>query len=159
MNDLVQKTGFFLRADILLIAFAMYASFWIRFDGIIPAKFASNLKYYILFALAIKLGFLLYYDLNGISWRFFSPRDLMKLFRAVTLSLVSLGFLLFFLKTYLPFKEFPRSILLLDYFFTMGFIGSLSISKRAIREYRFRTEKLAKGKSRVLIIGAGSAVE
>lgn len=154
-----KRRAFFLVADILLIGFAMYASFWIRFEGNIPANYLPNLKYYILLSLVLKLGFLLLYDLHGISWRFFSLRDMMKLFRAVTLSSVSLGLLLFFLKTYAPFRGFPRSILLLDYFFTMGFIGSLRISKRAIREFRIRTEKLARGKSRVLIIGAGSAGE
>jgi hypothetical protein len=53
-------------ADIILIAFSIYASFWIRFDEIIPEKYLPNLRCYILLVLAVKLGFLVYYDLNGI---------------------------------------------------------------------------------------------
>jgi FlaA1/EpsC-like NDP-sugar epimerase len=154
-----KRRAFFLSADILLIAFAMYASFWIRFDGKIPYEFSRYLREYIILALAVKLGFLMYYGMYGISWRFFSLGDLLKLFRAVTLSSVSLGLLLFFLKTYAPFIVFPRSIILLDYIFTMGFIGTLRISKRALREFWIRTDKLSKGRTRILIIGAGSAGE
>lgn len=150
---------FFLFADVTLIILAMYVSFWIRFDWTIPAKFTGNLKYYIAMALIIKLSLLIYYNLYSISWRFFSLGDLIKLFKAVSISSVSLGLLLFLFKPYEPFKEFPRSVLLLDYIFTMGLVSLLRISKRAIREYQFKTEKLIEGKSRVLIIGAGQAGE
>ena len=34
---------FFVAADSLIIAAAMYVSFWLRFDGAIPAVYASNL--------------------------------------------------------------------------------------------------------------------
>jgi FlaA1/EpsC-like NDP-sugar epimerase len=154
-----KRRAFFLVADILLIAFSMYVSFWIRFDGKIPYEFSRYLWEYIILALAVKLGFLMYYDMYGISWRFFSLGDLLKLFRAVILSSVSLGLLLFFLKPYTPFRGFPRSVLLLDYIFTMGFIGTLRISKRALWEFRIRTDKPSKGRTRILIIGAGSAGE
>ena len=80
LRDLLKTTmfkrrAFFLVADIFLIAFSMYASFWIRFDGIIREKYLPNLKYYILLVLAVKRGFLVYYDLYGISMRFFSLRE------------------------------------------------------------------------------------
>ena len=154
-----KRRAFFLVADILLIAFSMYASFWIRFDGKIPYEFSHYLREYIILALVVKLGFLTYFGMYGISWRFFGLSDLLKLLRAVTLSSVSMGLLLFFLKSYAPFMGFPRSIILLDYIFTIGLIGTLRISKRALREFWIGTEKQAKGKSKVLIIGAGSAGE
>ncbi|MGB2964899.1 MAG: nucleoside-diphosphate sugar epimerase/dehydratase, partial [Anaerolineales bacterium] len=153
-----RRTVFFL-ADIFLIAFAMYASFWIRFDGNIPEIFFANLKYYILLVLAIKLGFLMYYNMYDISWRFFSLRESLNLFKAIALSSVSLGLLLFFLKTYAPFREFPRSVILLDFIFSLIFISALRISKRALRENLMRTGSQSKGRTRILIIGAGSAGE
>lgn len=51
-----KRRAFFLPADIFLIGFAMYASFWVRFDGNIPEKYLPNLRYYILLALVVKLG-------------------------------------------------------------------------------------------------------
>ena len=154
-----KRRAFFLLADSLLIAFSMYAAFWIRFDGRVPYESSRYLGEYIILALAVKLVFFMYYGMYGISWRFFSLGDLLKLFRAGTLSSVSLGLLLFFLKSYAPFSGFPRSILILDYFLTMGFIGILRISKRVLREFWIRTDKISRDKTRILIIGAGSAGE
>ncbi len=154
-----KRRAFFLLSDIILIAFSMYASFWIRFDGNIPENFLVSLKYYIPLALAIKLGFLIYFGQYNIFWRFFSLRNLIKLFNAIILSSLSFGIMLFFLKTYEPFMGFPRSIILLDFIFTMGFLGTLRISKRALQEYKIRIQRLRKGNTRILIIGAGSAGE
>lgn len=154
-----KRRAFFLLSDIILIAFSMYASFWIRFDGDIPGNFVVNLKYYILLSLAMKLGFLIYFGQYNIFWRFFSLRNLIKLSNAIILSSLSLSLLLFFLKTSTPFMNFPRSVILLDFIFTIGFLGTVRISKRALQEYRIRIQKVKKGETRILIIGAGSAGE
>jgi len=154
-----KRRAFFLFSDIILIAFSMYASFWIRFDGNIPEEFTVNLKYYIPLALATKLGFLIYFGQYNIFWRFFSLRNLIKLSNAIMLSSLSFGLILFFLKTYTPFMNFPRSIILLDFIFTLGFLSTVRISKRALQEYRIRIQRLKKGNTRILIIGAGSAGE
>lgn len=154
-----KRRAFFLLADVVLIVFSVYASFWIRFDRNIPENYIINLKYYILLALGIKLGFLIYSRLYNISWRFFSLRDLIRLSNTIILSSLTLGLLLFFLKPYKPFMGFPRSVVLLDFIFTIGFLSTIRISKRAIQEYRIRIQKDKKGDTRVLIIGAGSAGE
>jgi len=154
-----KRRTFFLLSDIIFISFSMYASFWIRFDGIIPEEYIVNLKYYILLALAIKLGYQIFFRLYNISWRFFSLRDLIKLIRTIILSSLTLGILLFFLKTYKPFIGFPRSVVLLDFILTMGFLGTIRISKRVFQEYRIKILGLHKGNTRTIIIGAGSAGE
>ncbi|MDH4270633.1 MAG: polysaccharide biosynthesis protein [Candidatus Aminicenantes bacterium] len=154
-----KRKAFFLIADIILIILSIYASFWLRFDGQIPAYFASYLWLYFLMALAIKTGFLAYHGLYAISWRFFSLLELLNLLRAMTLSSLTMGLLLFLLKTYPPFTKFPRSILLLDFIISGALIAALRISKRAVREYSVGTERRSKGKTRILIIGAGAAGE
>jgi FlaA1/EpsC-like NDP-sugar epimerase len=50
-------------------------------------------------------------------------------------------------------------VLLVDYVFTFGLIGSLRISKRAAKEYLNKAGRLSQGKMKILIIGAGSAGE
>lgn len=154
-----KRRAFFLFADIILISFSMYVSFWIRFDGNIPENYIINLKYYILLALAIKLLSILYFGQYNIFWRFFSLRNLVKLSNAIVLSSLVLGLMLFFLRIYEPFIGFPRSVVLLDFIFTLGFLGTIRISKRAVQEFRIRIQGQNKGDIRVLIIGAGSAGE
>jgi FlaA1/EpsC-like NDP-sugar epimerase len=50
-------------------------------------------------------------------------------------------------------------VLLLDYIFTFGLIGSLRISKRVAKEYLNKTGKQRRGRTKILIIGAGGAGE
>ena len=88
---MLKRRTFFLLSDAALIAASMFASFWVRFDGVIPEVYAANLKYYIAIALAVKLIILLVHDMYDVSWRFFGLKDLLKLFSAVTLSSIVLG--------------------------------------------------------------------
>jgi FlaA1/EpsC-like NDP-sugar epimerase len=66
---------------------------------------------------------------------------------------------LFLLKGSLPFKAFPRSILISDYILSLLLLGSLRISKRVYLEGIKRTLRLDTEKRRVLVIGAGHAGE
>lgn len=154
-----KRKAFFLAADMILIVVSIYGSFWMRFGGAVPFNFRENLVYYSLLALAVKLPFFGFFNLYNISWRFFSLRESLKLFQALTLSSLTFGLLLFFLKTRPAFVTFPRSILLLDYIFSMGLIGTLRISKRVVREFSFRINKEMRNRTKILIIGAGSTGE
>lgn len=154
-----KRRAFFVLTDFLLIASSMYISFWLRFDGDIPARYIQNLGVYILFAAAIKMSLIALYGLYNISWRFFSLKELLKLFRAVTIAILLMAIGFFFLRTIPVFNEMPRSVLLLDFNFTFGLLGILRISKRAYLEYRLRRSGLMQARSKVLIIGAGNAGE
>jgi len=59
----------------------------------------------------------------------------------------------------MPFKGFPRSILLLDYIISLFLIGSLRISKRIFLEGFRSNFKLRKERIRILVVGAGDAGE
>lgn len=147
-------------ADVLLIVLSLYISFWLRFDGDIPGEYLKNLRYYFLLALLIKIFMLIVNGVYNISWRFFGLKDFLKLFGAVTMSsIVMTIFLFFFFKTYRAFQGFPRSVVLVDYIFTLGLIGTLRISKRGVREYLNKTGRLKRGRTSILIIGAGRAGE
>jgi FlaA1/EpsC-like NDP-sugar epimerase len=151
---LLKRRLFFLASDAALIAGSLYVSFWLRFDGAIPAVYAVNLKYYIAIALAIKLTILLVHDMYDVSWRFFGLKDLLKLFSGVTLSSLVLFLAAHFYKGSPFFPTLPRSVVLVDYLLTLGSIGVLRISKRAIIEYMGKSRKLRQGRARVLIVRA-----
>jgi FlaA1/EpsC-like NDP-sugar epimerase len=155
----LKRRAFFVSVDMILIAGSLYASFLLRFDGTIPNEFLRNFRYYIPLVLIVKLSSLFSFGMYNISWRFFGLKELTSLFGAVSLSSLGMAIFLFFFKTYAPFQGFPRSVLLLDYIFTLGFIGILRISKRAAKEYLNKAGRLSRGKMKILIIGAGNAGE
>jgi len=152
-----KRRVFFLIMDTFLISLSLYISFWMRFDGGIPSQYLSNFRYYIPLVLILKLCLLFFNGMYNISWRFFGLKESIKLFSAVSLSSFGMAIFLFFFKSYAPFQGFPRSVLLVDYIFTLSFIGTLRISKRAVREYINKAERLRLGRIKTLIIGAGSA--
>ncbi len=154
-----KRRAFFFLSDIVLLTTAAYLSFWLRFEGKIPSHYVNSIKFYVLLALIVKISFLAFYGLFSISWRFFSLRELMNLFKAMTLASLSIGLVLFLLKPYSPFRGFPRSVLFIDFIISTGLISLLRISKRAILERTIGPELKSRGKIRTLIVGAGSAGE
>lgn len=157
----IKRRLFFFVSDIIFISFSMYAAFWLRYNGVLPPESTKPLVYYILLALVIKLTFLVYFNLYDISWRFVGMEELIKIFKALSISTIFLGMTLFFLRVYSPFKDFPfpRSTILIDYTISFLLIGSLRISRRLILEGIKSPFKSSEEKIKVLIYGAGGAGE
>jgi len=153
----LKRLAFFLLADSLLIAFSLYVSFWLRFDGAIPAEYILKFPAYLGLALVVKISFLAAFGMYKVSWRFFGLSDFVKLIAAVStaslvLALIYLGF-----RTRVPFAGFPRAVMLADYVVTLGALGVLRISKRAVIEYISKSGRMRHGRTRILIVGAGDA--
>ena len=166
LNGIFKKTifkrrAFFFISDTILISFSMYTSFWLRFNGVIPDQFMKTLPYFILLSLFLKLAFLVFFNLYDISWSFVSLKELTNVLKALSLGSLALGMSLFLLRTSIPFNAspFPRSILLVDYIFSLILIGSLRISKRVLKEGLKSTLKMKEEKNKILIVGAGDAGE
>jgi FlaA1/EpsC-like NDP-sugar epimerase len=152
-----ERRGLFFLADSLLISFSLYVSFWLRFDGAIPADFVRKFPFYFGLALIVKISLLAVFGMYSISWRFFGLRDLRKLIGAISIASIGLGAIYLVFHYRGPFSGFPRSVMLADYVITLGFLGALRISKRAVIEYFSKSGKMRRGRSPVLIIGAGEA--
>ena len=136
----------------------MYVSFWLRFNGNIPDNFIRALPYFVLLSLILKLFFLIMFNLYDISWRFVSINELVRVLKALSLSSLTLGMVLYLGRTIIP-SPFPRSILFVDFIFSLILIGFLRISKRVITEGFKDTLKLKKEKKLTLVVGGGSAGE
>ena len=168
IDSVLKKSAFKRRlflfvSDIIFISFSIYASFWLRYNGVLPPNSARPILYYILLALIIKLSFLVLFNLYNISWRFVGMGELIKLFKALSISSFFLGMALFFLRVYPPFIKpglpFPRSTLIIDFIICSFLIGSIRISKRVILEGLKSPFKGKEEKVKVLIYGAGGAGE
>ncbi len=162
-ESVLKRRIFFITADIIFISFSIYASFWLRYNGVLPPGSAKPLLYYILLALIIKLSFLILFNLYDISWSFFGIAELIKMFKALSVGSFFFGMVLFFLRVYPPFIEpglpFPRSTLIIDFIICSSLIGFLRISKRIFSEGVKAPFKGKEKKIRVLIYGAGGAGE
>lgn len=156
MTPFKRRELFFL-ADLLLISFSLYASFWLRFDGAIPADFVRKFPFYFGLALIVKISFLAIFGMYSVSWRFFGLRDLRKFIGAVSVASISLGAVYIGFRYRGPFSGFPRAVMLADYIITLGVLGALRISKRVVIEYFSKSGKMRRGRSPVLIVGAGEA--
>jgi FlaA1/EpsC-like NDP-sugar epimerase len=154
-----KRRAFFFISDLLLISLVLYASFWLRFNGLIPAQFKQSMHYYIPLALLSKMTFLMLFNLYDISWRFVSLKEIIRLLKALSLGSLVLGVLFFLLKPYIQFIGFPRSILFIDYILSIILIGLLRISKRLFVEGFKNAWKLTEEKTKILIVGAGNGGE
>ena len=152
----VKRAIFFLVVDAILISLSIYVAFLLRFDGQIPSNYLANFWVFILLALVAKIPILYLQKLYRISWSYVSIQELLSVFKGVTYGSLLLGTALFILKEVHIFMGFPRSVLFIDYFFTLILIGGFRSAKRVWLQFvkRFPVEG-----RRTLIIGAGDAGE
>jgi len=161
-NPVIRRRLFFLSFDALFISFSIYASFWLRYNGVLPEGSGKPLFYYILLAFVIKMTALILFNLYDISWRFVSIDDLIQLLKALSIGSLFFGMTMFILRVYPPFVDtlpFPRSTIFIDFIISSFLIGSFRISKRVISEGLKSAFKSGEEKIRVLIYGAGGAGE
>lgn len=152
-----KRRAFFLLFDLIIIAFSLYASFWLRFEGQIPQQYIDKYPFYLVTAILVKISFLYLFGMYNFSWRFFGVLDLARLITAafVSSSILATIFLLNRMNAYIG--GMPRSVLLMDFIIAFSLMMVLRVSKRIFKEYLSKKSKLEKAKSRILIIGAGEA--
>jgi FlaA1/EpsC-like NDP-sugar epimerase len=143
-------------ADAVLIAFAYYLSFRLRFlenAGGVPERYGEMLWGSIVF---VVLGTVLALAAFGVYekwWRYFRLQDFAALVKATAVSTLILLIALYLLR---PFDEaIPRSVLVTEFLLTTFMLGGARLLVRGIVERPSR--RSATGKTRaVLVVGAGS---
>lgn len=145
----LKRMGFFLIVDLILSGITLYLAYLLRFNFQIPEAFLGSfwLTYTVL--TGAKLFFLFLFKNYFIIWRFFSFYDAKNIVKAHILAY------LFFVIVYLFFKEhfspFPRSVIVIDFFLSLIFIGAIRVIKRLITEGR-----AARSLKPTIIIGTNS---
>jgi FlaA1/EpsC-like NDP-sugar epimerase len=160
MRDLIvtYRRPFVVFVHLALWAAALVASLMLRFDFQIPRAFMP-LAFQLL-ALTLSLRAIVHWRVglfHGL-WRYSGSRDLLSLMQAATVSSVLVAAVWAFMST----GTFPRSVLVLDYAFSILFVGGLRFGIRTIREVTLQNARPgpASGtRRRVLVIGAGDAGE
>ena len=145
----LKRMVFFLIADLILSGVTLYLAYLLRFNFQIPEEFLRSFWLTYSVITGAKIFFLFLFKNYFIIWRFFSFYDAKNIVKAHILAY------LFFLIVYVLFKEhfapFPRSVIVIDFFLSLIFIGAIRVIKRLLTEGR-GTRSLKP----TLIIGANS---
>ena len=147
-----RESLFLLIADVILINVAIILSFWIRLPNFLRTPNFYAYQQIAFFFVALKLLSYWLFGLYGGIWRYSSINEAFSVFKAVTVASLATTGLVFFTQA-LPF---PRSVILLDWFLNLLFIGGLRFTPRLRRE--LGKQRVTPDK-RLLIIGAGDAGE
>jgi UDP-N-acetyl-D-glucosamine 4,6-dehydratase len=141
-----KRALFFLISDIFISLFTLFLAYLLRFNFAIPDEYLNNFYNVAFVLISAKVFFLYIFNLYFVSWRFFSLKELKSLFKALTLAYFIGGSILLVFRDY--FIPFPRSMIIIDYFLSLIFIGGFRILKRLL------IEKLSLDKTPAVIIGA-----
>ena len=135
-----------------LLTAAYWLAYALRFDFSIPDAEWSRFFVTLPLLLAIKLTVFGAFHLYDRVWRFIGMRDLLAIFRSV-----SLGSLAFTVATLLTYGYgVARSVFILDWVLSLALIGGTRLSLRALTEARVK--RVEEGR-RAVIVGAGNAAE
>ncbi len=153
--NLIRKWGpaIVTTSDLLCSAVAYWLSYLLRFNFVIPEqyfeRFVESLPVLLLVRFVCFYVFRLY---EGV-WRYASMNDLLRILKAITMG--SIIFTVYILVRY-QFIGFPRSVLVIDWFVIITFLGGTRFLYRFSREFRVVNSKEG---TKVLVIGADDTGE
>ena len=144
-----KRAIFFIAVDAILSFFTLYLAYFLRFNFEIPNEYFRGFyrAYFVLTILKISIFYL--FKIYFFNWRFFSLNEAKKLLYAhIAVYIAFVIIYLIFSKFFLPF---PRSVILIDFFLSIFFIGGIRFSKRVLLE-----SKKGDNLEPLLIVGANS---
>lgn len=154
----LHRRAAFILIDAILIIISMYLAFWARFDGLIPQRYYHMMTLTLPFVLIIKLSVFQIFRIYRFIWGHVGLEELLNTAAAAVIASLSLAAMLFMFRTWVVFSGFPRSVLVIDFAFTLiGLIG-VRIGKRSVRCLRSLRSSPPNSR-RVIIVGAGAAGE
>jgi UDP-N-acetylglucosamine 4,6-dehydratase len=142
-----KRALFFIVNDFILSLFTFYIAYLLRFNFHIPENFLKNFIPFFMILVSFKLFLFYWFRIYNTPWRFFSLGSFEKIVKAHLISYAL--FILFFFMVKDLLVPFPRSVIAIDLFLSIFFIGSFRISKRLLFENNKRVGEAT------LIYGAG----
>jgi FlaA1/EpsC-like NDP-sugar epimerase/CheY-like chemotaxis protein len=141
--------------DIFIIAFCYILAYFIRFDGMPPAKYLNMAIKTLPLILFVRVVALIYFRLHKSIWEYASIKDLTQIIKAISISsvltvAVIMGF---------RFQGFPRSIFIIDWLLLVIGLSGTRFIIRLTRPIRWQWRNGSGRRKRVLIVGAGDAGE
>lgn len=155
-KTILKRTILFMVSDAVLFGLALYLSFFLRFEGMIPDSDLGQFFISLPLFVGVKLLTFYFFQIYRFTWSYAGFYELLKIFKVQTLCSLIISTIILLLAYERSFRGFPRSIFLIDYVFSLILVGGLRISKRVYLQTRRHSKVEQK---RTLIIGAGNAGE
>jgi UDP-N-acetyl-D-glucosamine 4,6-dehydratase len=127
-----KRTLFFIAADALLSLGTLYLSYLLRFNFHIEARFFETFWHIYIVLLLLKVSAVFFFHGYAVIWRFFGFIDAQNIIKAHLLAYAM--FVLVYLLFPTLFQPFPRSVIVIDFFLSLIFIGMLRSAKRLLQE-------------------------
>lgn len=145
----LKRMGFFLIADLILSGLTLYLAYLLRFNFQISEEFLASFWLTYVVITWLKVFSLFIFKNYFIIWRFFGFYDAKNILKSHILAYALFIIIYLFFQEY--FAPFPRSVIVIDFFLSLIFIGTLRGVKRFISEGRGQHSMKT-----TLIIGANS---
>ncbi|MFH1401763.1 MAG: nucleoside-diphosphate sugar epimerase/dehydratase [Parcubacteria group bacterium] len=157
LDSITKRRIPFFIADVILIALAVYFSFFLRFEGQIPLAHIPNIWGSVILTLLLCLPAFYFFKLYSFSWAYVSTEELVSLAKAQAFGFLLLSAAIFILRGWSAFSGFPRSTLFISFVLIFFLCGGIRLLKRIYLQM-FRAG-LVRKKERTLIVGAGDVGE
>jgi len=141
-----KRKFFFMIFDIVIITFATYIAYSLRFDFNVSDIYIATAYIVVLFLIITRVALFYYFSIYDISWRHFGFKDTTILVSVTMASTFMLVILAYFAQgtSYI----IPRSIIPIEFFISLFLIMTLRVSKRLYLEY---LKKNIKGETTIVI--------
>ena len=137
---------FFILFDVLISIATLFLAYLLRFNFSIPLEYFSGFLLMLFVLLPLKITLFFKFKIYFVAWRYFGLLEYKKIIVSHLIAYVIFSTLFFVF--YELFAPFPRSVILIDLFLSLFFIGFLRISRRIYLESFSKNEYLP-----TLIIG------
>jgi len=128
----IKRIFFFVLVDTLISIATIYIAYLLRFNFHIPISFSSSISNMMMILIPLKIAIFFLLKIYFVAWRYFGLGEYTRLIFA-HLVIYTL-FIIIFYMVYNSFFGFPRSVIFIDIFLSIFFIGLIRISRRLYLE-------------------------
>lgn len=156
------RNRYLLMGDVVLSLISVLLSYMVRLEWIaIFPTYQLSLLWMLGIVAIVKPLVYFFFGIYRRLWRYASTRELVLITSAVTTASVIVSVIMLVLFGAGVFSGFPRSVLIIDWLFSIALIGGMRFAFRLVADSSSTAANGEKGKGkrkkRVLVVGAGDA--